>query len=224
MRRQEPVMTRILGVWSILLASGVALAGQTAAPISATTFAIPTQPSTPPPGWILHAADGSTAVSSATVRAYGPGVRITTSTPVTLYPLAATLSDDGTVGAVFFVDSDTPAAFGVTLGGDDGVAFVVQPAGAVGIAPLSGGQLDSVTWTPAAAVSIPARGLLQPCRVEVRVSGTNAELLLDGKVAASTTIAVGTLHGAPGVYSGPGALAVAGLMVRSAAPVPPPSK
>lgn len=208
-------MTRMVWMAIVLLAIGVSVSAQEPATLRAETFAIGGEPTLAPPGWTTQATDPATTPSPAFVTAYGPGVRITTAVATTLYRPAAPLKGDGTVGALVFVDSATPGIFGITLGGQNGVAFLVKPSGAAVITPLRNGHVTNAGWTLAPAVSIPAVGMLQPCRIEVRVEGTRAELFVNGTVAAATTIAAGALNGVPGVYSGPGALAVVGLMLRA---------
>lgn len=203
----------VLGV-CVAMCTSAALA-QEPPTLPARTLAISGQPTTAPPGWALHAADAATTVAPASVEAHGPGIRITSPVALTLYRPKVPLMGDGTVGALVFVDATTPAIYGLTLGGENGLAFLMQPSGLAAIAPLRNGQVATAAWASAPSVSVPAAGSLQQCRIEVRVQGSNVTLLINGTVAATTTITPGTLDGVPGIYSGPGALSVVGLMIRT---------
>jgi len=216
-----------LGVWLIVAAAGISVSAQQlapTAPLSRDTLAVPGQPTTPPPGWTLLASDAATTASPASVQRYGPGVRITTLDEGALFRPAFPLTGDGVVSAVVFVDATTPPAYGLTLGGETGRAFLVRAAGAVAIAPLQNRKAVPGTWTSAPAVattSTPSGAV--PQRLEVRVHGVTADLAVNGVVVASTPIAAGALDGVPGVYSGgPGDLTVAGFSVRTVQRTAPP--
>ncbi len=149
-------MKSSLGVWLIVAAAGIAVSAQQlapTAPLSRDTLAVPGQPTTPPPGWTLLASDAATTASPASVQRYGPGVRITTLDEGALFRPAFPLTGDGVVSAVVFVDATTPPAYGLTLGGETGRAFLVRAAGAVAIAPLQNRKAVPGTWTSAPAVA-----------------------------------------------------------------------
>jgi len=194
-----------------------------APPLQRDTLAVPGQPTSPPPGWTLLASDPATSLSPASVQRYGPGVRITTVDDLALFRPAFPLTGDGVVSAVVFVDATTPPAYGLTLGGETGQAFLVRAAGAVTIAPLQNRKAAPGTWTAVPAVATTSPSGPVPQRLEVRVHGVTAELAVNGVVVASTPIAAGALNGVPGVYSGgPGDLAVAGFSVRTVQRTAPP--
>jgi hypothetical protein len=143
-------------------------------------------------------------------------VQISAATDGTLFRPAFRLTGDGAVSVVVFAGGTLPPAYGLTLGGAQGRAFLVRPSGAVGIAPLVDGKVSAVTWTAVPAVATASAAGLVPQRLEVRVHGTRAELAVNGVVVAATAISAGALDGVPGVYSGgPGDLTVAGFSVRT---------
>lgn len=214
-------MRRFLFVELVVLATSATALAQEPATVRAEVLTITGQPTTAPPGWTLNASDLPTTVSPTSVQAHGPGVRIITAVATTIYRPEASLTGDGTVAALVFVDATTPAIYGITLGGENGLAFLMQPGGAAAITPMRNGQVAGIGWAAAPTVSMPEAGLVRQCRIEVQVHGTKAELLVNGAVAASTTISAGELDGVPGIYAGPGALVVVGLMVRSTVPAAP---
>lgn len=210
-------MTRILCFSALVVAAGVVAHAQQSSTVSRDAFGIAGTPSTPPPGWTLRASDTPTTLSPDAVRRFGPGVRITTTSPALFFRPAFPVSGDGSVSAVVFVDSATPAAFGLTLGGENGLAFLIQPVGAIAIAPLQDRQIGAVTWSAAPAAQLAATTDRRPYRLEVRVHGSAADFLLNGTVVTTTPIAAGALDGVPAVYSGgAGDLVVAGFTVRTA--------
>jgi hypothetical protein len=209
----------LLAVWSLVTVVGITAHAQQlspATPLQRDTLAVPGQPTTAPPGWTLRPSDAATAPSPDWVARYGPGVRIAAADELALFRPAFPLTGDGAISAVVFVDAATPPVYGLTLGGENGLAFLVRGAGAVAIAPLRDRKVAAITWTSVPTVRTASTSGLLPQRVEVRVRGALAELIVNGTVVLTRTITAGALDGVPGVYSnGTGDLVVAGFSVRT---------
>ena len=202
----------------LCLLATVAAGAQQVAPTRVTdVLTAPGLPTTPVPGWTLLATDSPTTLSPSAVTRRGPGVQIHASTPLALFRPGFRLVGDGSVSAVFIVPDTAPAQYGLTLG--SAKVFVVHADGAAGIGSLQSGVATDVIWRAPLVPLTAAPGTQQ--RIEVRVHGTVADLIVNGAVQATTAITASALDGVPGVYVDSGDIVVAGFSVRTAQRIAP---
>jgi hypothetical protein len=208
-----------------LVLASAATAQLPVADSSLLRLAVDGQPIEPAKGWALSSEAEPTATVPGIVTLHGPGARITTPTDVALFRPLWRLSGEFTVGASF-LRQDASAAlapYGLVVGGDRGLAFVVRGDGTYAIQSLTDGRVSGATWSPVEPQTMKADPTALE-RLEVRVRATDATFVMSGHVAAVRPIVPGQQDGRPGVYVGAdGDVVVVGFSVQSAASLPPPS-
>jgi hypothetical protein len=216
-------MRGVLGLALSLSASAQQLAPQPS-PLRAD-LTVEGAPVEPAKGWALtsEAEPGSTVPGIVTL--HGPGARITASTDVALFRPLWRLSGEFTVSASFLRQeaSAAMAPYGLLVGGERGLAFLVRGDGTYAIQSLTDGRVSGATWSPVGPQTMKADPTALD-RLEVRVRPTDATFVVNSHVAAVRPIVPGQQDGRPGVYVGAdGHVVVVGFSVQSAASLPPPS-
>jgi hypothetical protein len=185
-------------------------------PIVRHTLSVAGEPLRPAADWTLTP-DGALG-ADAVVTASGPGVRITATAAVTVFRPQWALDSVFTVGATFQA-SQPSAVYGVTVGGANGLAWLVRSDGAVSVQRLSDGKPSGGSWAPV-ALRLPSDDAPGSNRLDVRVGTTAAIFVVNGQQVSATAIKAGEFAGAPGVHVGATTdVTVAGFTVERAAAV-----
>jgi uncharacterized protein GlcG (DUF336 family) len=167
-------------------------------PVVRRSLAVAGDPATPAKGWALTPEAASDEEAPGIVSTHGPGVRIASSTPVTVFRPQWKLSGDYTVSALFqrADPNGAVAVYGLTVGGESGMAFLVRSDGAFAIGPVTGGRR---AWS---AVALRADTALGPGinRLSVRVGVDAATFVVNGVTVGSVPINPGALDGVAGVH------------------------
>ena len=183
-------------------------------PVARDTLGIAEAPLRPPAGWALSPS-GELAADGVVV-AQGLGVRIRSASDVTVFRPSWKLAGTFAVGALF--ESGQPSAsYGLTVGGANGLAFLVRADGAFSVQTVSGRSPSGGMWTP---LSLRTTNLGMPGanRLEVRVRESEVTFLINGQMVHKATITPGQLDGVPGVHVVAATdVLVAGFTIESAA-------
>lgn len=166
-------------------------------PVVRRSLSVPGDPATPAKGWALTSESDADADAPGVVTTHGPGVRITPSTPVTLYRPRWKLSGEFSVSALFH-STGPNAVYGLTVGGESGIAFLVRSDGTSAIGPMMAARRS---WTTVALKADTAEG---PGinRLTVRVAAEVATFVVNGVSVGSLPINPGALDGVTGVHVG----------------------
>jgi hypothetical protein len=155
-------------------------------------------------------------------RIRGPARRIAATEDQTLCRPDWHLTGAFSVKAVFErpANASSSAAYGLTLGStsEKAVAFAVliRPDGSLSV--QRGSAIGAGAWQPQPALHGPRSDGATVDRLELRVSGTDVHVLVNGQRIATETIQPGELDGSPGVHiSSGGDIVVAGFTVEAAA-------
>jgi hypothetical protein len=156
------------------------------------------------------------------VEVRGPARRIRATEDQTLCRPEWHLTGPFSVKAVFErpADASASAVYGLTLGStaEKAVAFAVLIRTDGSLSVQRGSAIGAGAWRPQPALHAPRSDGATVDRLELRVSGTEVHVLVNGQRIATETIQPGEVDGSPGVHvSAGGDIIVAGFAVEGAA-------